>query len=152
MIFHYSIIITSKGMKKRALCPLSGVHLTIKPDFYLHRGTFFFQFVDFQCVVGEGFTFRCFYSIALWVKALGVKERFAISVHRNIAVRNSYEERVAANFRSEMRVKERWRKKGVKPSPVIWWYIVSWAWLVKGWRKKSKITGRAPARDLAVGT
>jgi len=34
-------------------------------DFYLHRGTFFFQFVDFQCVVGEGFTFRCFYSIAL---------------------------------------------------------------------------------------
>ena len=60
MIFHYSIINTSKGMKKRALCPLSGVHLTIKPDFYLHRGTFFFQFVDFQCVVGEGFTFRCF--------------------------------------------------------------------------------------------
>ena len=33
MIFHYSIIITSKGMKKRALCPLSGVHLTIKPTF-----------------------------------------------------------------------------------------------------------------------
>ena len=33
MIFHYSIIITSKGMKKRALCPLSGVHLTIKPNF-----------------------------------------------------------------------------------------------------------------------
>jgi len=33
MIFHYSIIITSKGMKKRALCPLSGVHLTIKPLF-----------------------------------------------------------------------------------------------------------------------
>ena len=31
MIFHYSIIITSKGVKKRALCPLSGVHLTIKP-------------------------------------------------------------------------------------------------------------------------
>ncbi|WP_455105902.1 hypothetical protein, partial [Prevotella pallens] len=31
MIFHYSIINTCKGMKKRALCPLSGVHLTIKP-------------------------------------------------------------------------------------------------------------------------
>ncbi|WP_257898539.1 hypothetical protein, partial [Segatella salivae] len=29
---HYSIINTCKGMKKRALCPLSGVHLTIKPD------------------------------------------------------------------------------------------------------------------------
>jgi len=34
MIFHYSIINTCKGMKKRALCPLSGVHLTIKPIFY----------------------------------------------------------------------------------------------------------------------
>ena len=37
MIFHYSIIITSKGMKKRALCPLSGVHLTIKPLFLFFR-------------------------------------------------------------------------------------------------------------------
>jgi len=35
MIFHYSIINTCKGMKKRALCPLSGVHLTIKPIFLL---------------------------------------------------------------------------------------------------------------------
>lgn len=34
-------------------------------DFWLHRGTFSFQFVDFQCVVSEGFTFRCFYYIAL---------------------------------------------------------------------------------------
>ena len=34
-------------------------------DFCLHRGTFSFQFVDFQCVVGEGFTFRCFCSITL---------------------------------------------------------------------------------------
>ena len=34
-------------------------------DFCLHRGTFSFQFVDFQCVVSEGFTFRCFYYIAL---------------------------------------------------------------------------------------
>ena len=34
-------------------------------DFYLHRGMISFQFIDFQCVVGEGFTFRCFYSIAL---------------------------------------------------------------------------------------
>lgn len=33
--------------------------------FCLHCGTFSFQFVDFQCVVGEGFTFRCFCSIAL---------------------------------------------------------------------------------------
>lgn len=29
-------------------------------DFCLHRGTFSFQFLDFQCVAGEGFTFRCF--------------------------------------------------------------------------------------------
>lgn len=29
-------------------------------DFCLHRGTLFFQFIDFQCVAGEGFTFRCF--------------------------------------------------------------------------------------------
>ena len=29
-------------------------------DFCLHRGTFFFQFIDFQCIVSEGFTFRCF--------------------------------------------------------------------------------------------
>ncbi|WP_449023920.1 hypothetical protein, partial [Prevotella pallens] len=35
MIFHYSIINTCKGMKKRALCPLSGVHLTIKPKYAL---------------------------------------------------------------------------------------------------------------------
>ena len=28
---YYSIINTCKGMKKKALCPLSGVHLTIKP-------------------------------------------------------------------------------------------------------------------------
>jgi len=35
MIFHYSIINTCKGMKKRALCPLSGVHLTIKPSFLI---------------------------------------------------------------------------------------------------------------------
>ena len=34
-----------------------------------------------------------------------MKERFAISVHRNIAVRKSNEENIAANFRSEMRVK-----------------------------------------------
>ena len=34
-------------------------------DFCLHRGTFSFQFIDFQCVVGEGFTFRCFCYIAL---------------------------------------------------------------------------------------
>ena len=38
-----------------------------------------------------------------------MKERFAISVHRNIAVRKSNEENIDANFRSEMRVKE---KKG----------------------------------------
>ncbi|WP_233569421.1 hypothetical protein, partial [Alloprevotella sp. OH1205_COT-284] len=41
-IFHYSIINTSKGMKKRALCPLSGVHLTIKPlfeTFFLEEAT-----------------------------------------------------------------------------------------------------------------
>ena len=76
-------------------------------DFCLHRGTFSFQFIDFQCVVGEGFTFRCFCSIALCIKSLGVKERFAISVHRNIAVRKSNEENIAANFRSQMRVKER---------------------------------------------
>ncbi|WP_449023769.1 hypothetical protein, partial [Prevotella pallens] len=36
MIFHYSIINTCKGMKKRALCPLSGVHLTIKPKKQIH--------------------------------------------------------------------------------------------------------------------
>ena len=41
MIFHYSIINTSKGMKKRALCPLSGVHLTIKP-----RNAIFDIFLD----------------------------------------------------------------------------------------------------------
>ena len=34
-------------------------------DFCFHRGTFSFQFLDFQCVVGEGFIFRCFCSIAL---------------------------------------------------------------------------------------
>lgn len=34
-------------------------------DFCLHRSTLSFQFVDFQCVVGEGFTFRCFCYITL---------------------------------------------------------------------------------------
>ena len=32
MNFHYYTMSTCKGMKKRALCPLSGVNLTIKPD------------------------------------------------------------------------------------------------------------------------
>lgn len=32
MNFHYYTMSTYKGMKKRALCPLSGVNLTIKPD------------------------------------------------------------------------------------------------------------------------
>ena len=34
-------------------------------DFYLHRGMISFQFIDFQCVEGEGLTFRYLYSIAL---------------------------------------------------------------------------------------
>ena len=34
-------------------------------DFCLHRGNFSFQFIDFQCVVSEGFTFRCFCYITL---------------------------------------------------------------------------------------
>ena len=34
-------------------------------DFYLHRGMISFQFIDFQCVEGEGFTFRYLCSIAL---------------------------------------------------------------------------------------
>ena len=34
-------------------------------DFYLHRGMISFQFIDFQCVVSEGFTFRCFCYITL---------------------------------------------------------------------------------------
>lgn len=76
-------------------------------DFCLHRSTLSFQFVDFQCVVGEDFTFRCFCSIALRIKVLGVNTRFSLCVHRNIAVRKSNEENIAANFRSEMRVKER---------------------------------------------
>lgn len=36
-----------------------------------------------------------------------MKARFALCVHRNIAVRKPNEERVDANFRSKMRVKEK---------------------------------------------
>ena len=34
-------------------------------DFCLHRGMISFQFVGFQCVAGEGFTFYCLCSIDL---------------------------------------------------------------------------------------
>ena len=34
-------------------------------DFCLHCVMISFQFIDFQCVSGEGFSFRCFCSIAL---------------------------------------------------------------------------------------
>lgn len=34
-------------------------------DFCLHRGMISFQFIGFQCVAGEGFTFRCFCYISL---------------------------------------------------------------------------------------
>lgn len=34
-------------------------------DFCLHRGMISFQFIGFQCVAGEGFTFRCFCYITL---------------------------------------------------------------------------------------
>ena len=57
MIFHYSIIITSKGMKKRALCPLSGVHLTIKP-IISEMGSSEAGFNELMCVLLDSFPSR----------------------------------------------------------------------------------------------